>query len=86
MLMLLASAMSKEEIIDRLTESCAQYNEAILINNKENIEHAEKELFVASNLFIMNYVTKGDIKNAINSIKQMDEIEKAHKFFQTPKN
>jgi hypothetical protein len=86
MLMLLAASMSKESVIEKLSESLSQYNEAKLIGNQESIEEAEKEIFVATNLFIMNYINKGDIKNAINSIKQMDEIERAHKFFQTPKN
>jgi len=86
MLMLVAASMSKESVIERLNETMAQYNEAKLLGNEEAIEEAEKEIFVATNLFIMNYVSKGDIKNAINNIKQMDEIERAHKFFQTPKN
>lgn len=86
MLMLLAASMSKHEIIQRLTESCEQYDEAQLLGNAENVKTAENELFVNCNLFIMNYVNKGDIKEAIKSIKTMDEIEKAHKFFQTPKN
>jgi hypothetical protein len=86
MLMLLAAGMSKESVIEKLNESMDQYNEAKLLGNESAIEEAEKEIFVATNLFIMNYVTKGDIMNAIQSIKQMDEIERAHKFFQTPKN
>lgn len=86
MLMLLAASMSKESVIERLNESLSQYNEAKLIGNESTIEEAEKDIFVATNLFIMNYVSKGDIKNAIQNIKEMDEIEKAHKFFQTPKN
>jgi hypothetical protein len=86
MMMLVAASMSKESVIERLSETMAQYNEAKLLGNEKAIEEAETEIFVATNLFIMNYVSKGDIKNAINNIKQMDEIERAHKFFQTPKN
>lgn len=86
MLMLLAASMSKESVIEKLNESMSQYNEAKLLGNESAIEEAEKEIFVTTNLFIMNFVSKGDIKNAINNIKQMDEIERAHKFFQTPKN
>jgi hypothetical protein len=86
MLMLLAASMSKEDVIERLNDAMVQYNEAKLLNNEDSIEQAEKDIFVATNLFIMNYVTKGDIKNAISNIKQMDEIERAHKFFQTPNN
>lgn len=86
MLMLLAATMSKEDIIERLTESCAQYNEAKLLNNEKNVKEAEKELFVTTNLFIMNFVTKGNLDNAINTIKEMGEVERAHNFFKTPKN
>ena len=86
MLMLVAASMSKESIIERLNESMSNYNEAVLLGNKESIKQANEELFVTTNLFIMNYVSKGDIKNAIENLKQMDEIERAHKFFQTPKN
>lgn len=86
MLMLLAASMSKESVIEKLNESMSQYNEAKLIGNKEKIEEAEKEIFVSTNLFIMNYVSKGDIKTAMKNIKEMEEIERAHKFFQTPKN
>ena len=86
MLMLLSASMTKKEIIERLTESCAQYNEANLLHNEESIKTAEQELFLMSNLLIMNTVTNGDMKKAIDSIKTMGEIEKAHNFFQTPKN
>jgi len=83
MLMLLAATMSRHDIVERLTESCEQYNEACLLGNADDIKSAENEIFVNTNLFIMNYVNKGDIKEAIKSIKTMDEIERAHKFFQT---
>jgi hypothetical protein len=86
MLMLVAASMSKESIIERLNESISNYNEAVLLDNEESIKQANEELFVTTNLFIMNYVSKGDIKNAIKNLKEMDEIERAHKFFQTPKN
>ena len=86
MLMLLAATISKEEVINKLKDAVAQYDEAQLLQNEEQIKQADQELFVATNLFIMNYVTKGDIKEAVKSIKQMDDIERAHKFFQTPKN
>ena len=45
MLMLLSASMTKKEIIERLTESCAQYNEANLLHNEESIKTAEQELF-----------------------------------------
>jgi hypothetical protein len=86
MLMLLAATMSRHDIVERLTESCEQYNEAELLGNADTVKEAENEIFVNCNLFIMNFVNKGDIKEAIKSIKTMEEIERAHKFFQTDKN
>lgn len=86
MLMLLAATISKEEVINKLREALDQYDEAQLLQNEEQIKQADQELFVATNLFIMNYVTKGDIKEAVKNIRHMDEIEKAHNFFKTPKN
>jgi len=86
MLMIVAASMSKESIMERLNESLSKYNEAVLLGNEESIKEANEEVFVTTNLFIMNFVSKGDIKNAIKNLKQMEEIERAHKFFQTPKN
>ena len=83
MLMLLAATMDKHDIIQRLKDSCEQYEEAQLLGNADDIKSAENEIFVNTNLFIMNFVNKGDIKEAIKSIKTMDEIERAHKFFKT---
>ena len=86
MLMLLAASMSKEEIINRLTESLDEYKEAVLLSNKESVETAEQHLFISANLFMMNIVSKGDIKTAISHIKEMNDLEKAQNFFKTEKN
>lgn len=86
MLMIVAASMSKESIMERLNESLSKYNEAVLLGSEESIKEANEEVFVTTNLFIMNFVSKGDIKNAIQNLKQMEEIERAHKFFQTTKN
>ena len=84
--MLLAATMSKESIIERLSESLEEYKEAQLLNNEEALDRAEKELFVSVNLYIMNFTTKGDIKTAMKHIREMDQMEKAQNFFKTEKN
>ena len=86
MLMLLAAAMSKEETIERLTESLEEYKEAILLQNEEDIERKEQHLFISANLFMMHVVSKGDMKNAINHINEMKEMDRAQNFFKTAKN
>lgn len=86
MLMLLAATMSKQETIERLTESLEEYKEAMLLQNEENIERAEQHLFLSANLFMMNTISKGDIKNAITHIDEMKEMDRAQSFFKTPKN
>lgn len=85
-LMIVAATMSKESIMETLNKSLSKYNEAVLLGNEESIKEANEEMFVSTNMFIMNHVSKGDIKNAIKNLKEMEEIEKAHKFFQTTKN
>lgn len=86
MLMLIAATITKEEVIMKLEEAVNQYNEVTLLNNEEKLKQADQELFVATNLFIMQYITKGDVKVAMQHIKAMDEIDRAKKFFETPKN
>ena len=86
MLMLIAASMSKESIMERLYEAVDDYKEAKLLDNEEKIEQADKDLFVAINLYLMHFTTKGDIKQAMEHIKTMGEIEKAHNFFKTEKN
>jgi hypothetical protein len=86
MLMLLAATMSKEETIERLTESLDEYKEAVMLQNEKSIEQAEQHLFLSTNLFMMHVISKGDIKNAISHIDEMKNIEKAHNFFKTDKN
>ena len=85
-LMLLAAAMSKEDTVQKLTESLEEYKEAVMLNNKENIEKADQQLFISANLFMMHTINKGDIGNAVNHINEMKDIEKAHNFFKTPSN
>ena len=86
MLMLLAATISKDECIAQLQEALDLYKEAKLLNNEEAIEEADKKIFVATNLFIMNMMTKGDVKEALSHIKSMDKMDKAMRFFDTDKN
>lgn len=86
MLMLLAATISKDECINQLQEALDLYKEAKLLNNEEDIEEANKKIFVATNLFIMNMMTNGDIKEALGHIKNMDKMDKAMRFFDTDKN
>lgn len=86
MLMLLAATISKEEVINKLEEALEQYKEAKLLNNEEKLKQADQELFVATNLFIMQFITKGDVKVAMKHIQEMDKMDRAKKFFDTPQN
>ena len=86
MLMLLAATISKDECINQLQEALDAYKEAKLLNNEEDLEEADKKLFVATNLFIMNNITKGDLKEAMGHIKNMDKMDKAMRFFDVDKN
>ena len=86
MLMLLAATISKDECINQLEEAIDAYKEANLLNSQKALEEADKKLFVATNLFIMNLMTKGDIKEAMGHIKNMDKMDKAMKFFDVDRN
>lgn len=84
LLVLLASSMTKEQLIERLDESLNEYKEARLLGNDES----EKLNFLAFNctLLLANLMTKGDMKNAMSTIVDMQKIKDREKLFNPNSN
>jgi len=80
MFVVLAKTMSEDKIIEKMEEAINQYKEAKLIN--QNINKAIESIKIATHLFIMNSLDK----DPIEIIKEMDEVSKRVKFFDTEKN
>lgn len=79
LMVLLASAVPQEKLIEDLQEAAS---EAKLFPTKENVDH----LLMQCQMFIINHATDGKLKNASEMIKEMDKFEKRNKLFQTDSN
>jgi hypothetical protein len=80
MFVMLAKAMSKEEVIEKLEKAIADYREAKLLNS--GIESAEENIHLTAHLFIMNSLNK----NPMEIIGEMNKVNQRVKFFDTEKN
>lgn len=85
LLVLLASSMTKEQLVDRLDESLNEYKEAQLLNSDDQ---NEKLNFLAFNctLLLANLMTKGDMKNAMSTIADMQKMQDREKLFKPNSN
>lgn len=81
LLVLLASTMTKDQIIDRIEEEISNYKEAKLIGDEQDIELKAHHLAMACNLFIMNMVTDGDVKKAMGTIQKIHKMRDRDKIF-----
>jgi|APGre2960657404_1045060.scaffolds.fasta_scaffold15817_2 hypothetical protein len=87
MLIIMASLMSKEQIIEKLQESIDELKEAQLLCNDKEIETKTHNLVISCHLLTMHVVSddKG-LEGALKTIKDMNEIEKNNNFFKTANN
>jgi hypothetical protein len=84
MLVLMASLMSTEQIIERLHSALDEYKEAQLLSNKEKIKDSQNSLLVACHLCILNHVTEKE--GPIELIEKLKEFEMRDKLFKDVKN
>lgn len=80
LLVMLAKMMSKDECMQRLEESIAEYKEAKLIN--QNVERAEQNVFMSCHLLILNNLDK----DPAEIIKEMTDVQRSVDFFKTGNN
>jgi hypothetical protein len=85
MLVLMASLMSAEQIVERMQSALDEYKEAQLLNNKEKIEDAKKGLLVSCHLCILHHVTEKD-GGPMEVIERMKEFEMRSNLFKDVKN
>ena len=84
-MVVLASLMSTENCIDRLQEAIDSYKEEELING--DVEKKLQELLLSCHLMTLHVINKEKgVSGAVDTLKQLKEVEKAHKFFKTERN
>lgn len=81
LLVILASTMTKDQVIERLEQALSEYKEAELIGNEEEIEAKNHHLLLSCHLFILHTITGGDMSKAMSTIKQMDKMRQRDKIF-----
>ena len=87
MLIIMASLMSREQVIERLQESIDELKEAELLCNAEEIKAKTHHLVMSCHLLTMNVISNEKGPNgALEIIKDMNEVEKNNKFFKTEAN
>jgi uncharacterized ferredoxin-like protein len=81
LLVLMASAMSREQIIERMAHAIEENKEAALLNDKDAIEKANVALIISCHLFVLHNVTDGKIEKGFDTIKKIKEIRKREELF-----
>lgn len=82
LVVLLASTMSKQQIVDRMKESISEYEEAHLLNKTpDEIKIAEHGIMLSCHLYIMNDVTKGSIQGAVETLGEIKTMQQRNKIF-----
>jgi hypothetical protein len=81
LMVLLASAMEKDQIIDRIEQAISNYREAKLLADEKQIEIEAHHIALACNLFMMNIVTDGNINGAMDVIKKVKTMRDREKIF-----
>lgn len=87
MLIIMASMMSTEQVIEKLQESIDELKEAELLGNVEKIKEKIDHLVMSCHLLTMNVLSneKG-LNGALEIIKNLNEVEKNNMFFKTEAN
>ena len=85
MLVFMATSLPTDKIIEMMEEALAEYKEAALL--QKDMEHAKHNVIVKTHLVTLHFMNldKG-IDGAIETIKKMEELEKANNLFKTAKN
>lgn len=86
LMVMLASAMSKEQIIERIEESIAEYKEAQLLGNEEDIYLKSHFVGLSCSLFLMNMTTDGSTDGALKVINKISQMRKRDDLFNVDKN
>jgi hypothetical protein len=78
----LAKLLTTEQAIRQIEMAIADYKEAQLLNNKEEIEIAAEHVSATCHLYIFNQIPK----TAEEILKEVDASHRASKFFQMDLN
>lgn len=85
MLVIMATSLSTEQVIELMEEAIAEYKEAVLL--QKDMEHAKHNMIVKTHLLTLHFMNLGrGMDGAIETIKKMEDLEKANNFFKTVKN
>ena len=77
---MLSKIMSKQQCIEKIEQSIAEYNEAKLLG--KDLEQEEHNITMACHLLLLNGL-KGDANDVLEDMKMVD---KSVNFFKTEKN
>jgi hypothetical protein len=75
-----AKSLTKEQCIQKLSDSLAQYTEAKLLG--KDLKEEESNLFLHCHMLLLNTIDG----NATDVLNQMDMVNKSVNFFKTEKN
>jgi len=75
-----AKSLTREQCIQKLSESLAEYNEAKLLGKK--LEQEEDNLYLHCHMLLLNRID-GDATDVLNEMKM---VNKSVNFFKTDKN
>lgn len=85
MLVLMATSLPTERVIEIMEEAIANYKEAVLL--QKDLEDAKHNMIVKTHLLTLHFMNLGKgVDGAIETIKKMEDLEKANNLFKTAKN
>lgn len=79
MLLMLGASMSKEEILQKVEETIAEYRENPTEENTHNVG-------MAMQLFLVNVLTKGNVDGAMELSEKMAKMKQAENLITPGKN
>lgn len=86
LLIVIATAMSEERIIEKIQEAISEYSQALLSNDDQKVTDAKTAISIACNLFLIREQTNGDQTKMRTFMESMNSFDRANKLFKTTKN
>lgn len=85
-MVLLASTMTHEQIMERIEEAISEYRETMLLGKEEDIDLKKHHLALACSLFMMNVMTNGSMEGAVETIKKIKSNRETNEIFNLEKS
>lgn len=86
-IVLMASVLPQEKLIELLEESISEYKEASLLGkSEEDMQEEFTKIGFHCHLILLNLVSHNSVQGAVDTIERMEKISRATKMFEPDEN